>query len=334
MGVRYGIVTAHPDRDPARVGVLDDRHARIGEVVDRAPRRVGVDVVVVRHLLAVQLARLGEARRPVRVGVEGRGLVRVLAVAEHRGPPQCLAGELGPHVLPRREFLGGPFGDGHVVLGDVGEGPRREPAALVEREAAVAQRGHHERVRQRVRHDGDARVVLGRGAHHGRAADIDLLDAGVDVRTRGDRFPERVQVAHQQVERFDTQLAELFHVCRQAQVREQAGVHLRVQRLHPSVEALREPGEVLHPRDRDPEGGDPRGRRTGRHDLHARLGQRAGQLVQAALVVDADKRAPNGTTVVHGIVTFLPVTVQPSRTIRPTYSTSWRRSASSWSTHA
>ena len=57
------------DRDAARVGVLDDRHRRLGEVVRRPPGRVGVDVVVVGHLLAVQLLGLGRARRG---GVDGR----------------------------------------------------------------------------------------------------------------------------------------------------------------------------------------------------------------------------------------------------------------------
>src|SRR6478672_1227116 len=45
--------------------------------------RVGVDVVVVGHLLAVQLLGRREAAAPV--PVERGRLVRVLAVAEHRG---------------------------------------------------------------------------------------------------------------------------------------------------------------------------------------------------------------------------------------------------------
>ena len=60
--VRLGHVGA--DRDPARVGVLDDRHGGLGEVVGRPPGGVGVDVVVVGHLLAVQLLGVGQPARP------------------------------------------------------------------------------------------------------------------------------------------------------------------------------------------------------------------------------------------------------------------------------
>src|SRR5690606_29291518 len=53
----------------------------------------------------------------------------------------------------------------------------------------------------------------------------------------------------------------------------------------------------------------------------------------AGLVVHADQGAPHRTHtgtvagLAHPILTFLPETVQPSRTIRPTYSTSCARSA-------
>src|SRR5215212_9749358 len=55
--MRLGDVTT--DGDSTRVGVLDDRHRRGGEVIGRAPGRVRIDIVVVRHLLAVQLIRGG-----------------------------------------------------------------------------------------------------------------------------------------------------------------------------------------------------------------------------------------------------------------------------------
>ncbi len=64
LAVRLGDVRA--DRDAARVGVLDDRDARLVEVVGGAARRLGVDVVVVAHLLAGQLLGL---RQPAPPGV-------------------------------------------------------------------------------------------------------------------------------------------------------------------------------------------------------------------------------------------------------------------------
>ena len=79
LAMRLGDVVG--DGDPARVRVLDDRDGRLGEVVGAAQGGIRIDVVVVRHLLAAELGRLGDAAAR-RVGVERRGLVRVLAVAE------------------------------------------------------------------------------------------------------------------------------------------------------------------------------------------------------------------------------------------------------------
>ena len=62
LAVRLGDVGA--DGDAARVGVLDDRDGRLVEVVRRPAGGVGVDVVVVGHLLAVQLLGLRPARGP------------------------------------------------------------------------------------------------------------------------------------------------------------------------------------------------------------------------------------------------------------------------------
>ena len=75
-----------PDRDPARVGVFDDRDRGRVEVVRRPPGGVRVDVVVVRHLLAVNLPRAGQAIGLLLVAVQRRPLVRVLPVAQHRRP--------------------------------------------------------------------------------------------------------------------------------------------------------------------------------------------------------------------------------------------------------
>ncbi len=80
---------------------------------------------------------------------------------------------------------------------------------------------------------------------------------------------ERVQVDDHQLERGDAELGELALVVRQPQVREDPGVHRGVQRLHPAVQALGEPGQVLHLHHGDAQRGDPAGRRAGRDDLDA-----------------------------------------------------------------
>ena len=56
---------------------------------------------------------------------------------------------------------------------------------------------------RRVGDDGDVGVVLGGGADHRRAADIDVLDTSGAVGAGGQRGGEWVQVANQQVDAGD-----------------------------------------------------------------------------------------------------------------------------------
>src|SRR5690606_14098110 len=109
-------------------------------------------------------------------------------------------------------------------------------------------------------------------------------------------------------------------------VGEQTGVHRRVQGLHPTIQTLGKPGQLLHSGHRHPARLDHGGGGTGRHQLHPRLLERGRQLRQPGLVVHAHQGAPDRPPT-HRMVTFLPLMVQPSRTRRPTYVTSWRRSA-------
>jgi hypothetical protein len=84
-----GLGDVRPDRDAAGVGVLDDGDGRLVEVVGGAAGGVGVDVVVVGHLLAVQLRRL---RQPGAVGGPRR------APPAGAGSPRSAA----PRALPGR----------------------------------------------------------------------------------------------------------------------------------------------------------------------------------------------------------------------------------------
>ena len=72
-------------RHAARVGVFDDRAGRAVrrvEFADQLESGIGVVDVVVGQLLALMLARGGDAGPGRAIGVEGRLLVRVLAVAQ------------------------------------------------------------------------------------------------------------------------------------------------------------------------------------------------------------------------------------------------------------
>ncbi len=140
-------------------------------------------------------------------------------------------------------------------------------------------------------------------------ADVDLLDALVGGGAGGDGLAERVEVDDDQVERLDAQLGQLPPVVLQAQVREDARVHPRVQRLDAAVQALGEAGELLDLGDGDAGGGDAGGGGAGGDEGHARLVQAARELLQPGLVVDADERPANRPLVAlggHWITTFRP----------------------------
>jgi len=285
--------------------VLDDRDRRLGEVLGRPSGRVGVDVVVVGHLLAVQLLRRGQTgAAQSRVSpVERGGLVRVLAVAQDRGlvprrpRPRREAGAVrgvGQHVAH-------PARDGDVVGRGVLERLGRQPLPLGQREAAHRDRGQHVGVARGAGDDGDRRVVLGRGPHHRRAADVDLLDALVGAGAGGHRLAEGIEVRDHQVERLDTELLELPDVGVEAAVGQDAGVHLGVQRLDPAIEALGEACQLLDLGHRDAEPLDQCRRPAGRHERDARLVQAADELLEPGLVVDGHQRAPDGDPVGCGV---------------------------------
>src|SRR5205814_4305053 len=76
-----GLMEIGAERYAARVGVLDDRDRRFGEFSYQLEGGVGVRVVVVGQLLALQLPRGRDPGPLVAGAVERRLLVRVLAVA-------------------------------------------------------------------------------------------------------------------------------------------------------------------------------------------------------------------------------------------------------------
>ena len=153
-------------------------------------------------------------------GVESRALVGVLAVAQHGLALPCL-------TQPRREALAVGVGrhdvahpgrDRDVVGRGVREGFGREALALRQCEATLAQSRDHVCVALGRDDDGDVGMVFGRCAHHGRTADVDLLDALVWRRPRRDGAGEWIEVDDDELERRDAQLVELVAMVGQPQI--------------------------------------------------------------------------------------------------------------------
>ena len=215
LAVRLGDIGA--DGDAARVGVLDDRDARRGEVVRRPQGGIGVDVVVVGHLLAVQLLGL---REPAQDGTGWRTTRRADAGSRRSAAPRPAVvdrAEEGREPRDCRCRIGGvdvrePGRDSHVVRRRVRVRRAGQRAPLFKGEPTGGDRVGDARIVRRIDDDSDGRVVLRRGAHHRRAADVDLLDHVVLARAGLDRRAERVEVDDEQVERLDAELAELRDV--------------------------------------------------------------------------------------------------------------------------
>ena len=92
----------------------------------------------------------------------------------------------------------------------------------------------------RLDHDGDVGVVLGGGADHRRAADIDILDAVVESRAARHGLLERIEIDHQEIDRPDVVRAHRFGMRGIVADGEQAAMHRRMQRLDAAVHHFRE----------------------------------------------------------------------------------------------
>ena len=241
----------------------------------------------------------GDARRPGRPGVQGGALVRVLPVAQHLPPGPERGDDVRPAGLGggvvRRVDRGEPGGDGGVVAGRVRVGAGREAAAPRQREPAAGDRLGHLRVHRRIGDDGDAGVVLGRGAHHGRAADIDLLHALLRRGTAGGGLLERVQVGHEQLERGDARVRASCSRCAGCRTSASspactAGCRVLTRPSRHSGKPVRSSTLVTG----TPAARDRRRGAAGADDLHPGSGQCLRQPGQPGLVVDADQRPPDG----------------------------------------
>ena len=186
-----------------------------------------------------QVRALADAR------VEGRALVRVLAVAQvhHllvRIPPRRREALVGAHRKPRR--------DGRVVASRARERLCGELGARGAAEAALAaaQLREHGLVIARVDDDRREGAVLGRRPDHCRAADVDVLDDQrlIGVLSRGCAL-EGVEVHAHQIDLLDPLLGGRIEVRVLVASGQETRVEARVKRLDAPVHDLGKAREVL-----------------------------------------------------------------------------------------
>ena len=223
--------------------------------------------------------------------VEGGVLVRVLAVAQR-------AGELAAEGAPGRRAS-------RRSRARTSWRSRRHRRRCARTPSAPARGGSARRVapplsrhlgeQARVVGDvddhGDVGVVLGRGADHRRAADVDVLDHLVERRRATQRVLERIEIDDQQIDRRDAVGDHRRLVGGLAADRQQAAVDARMQRLQPAVHHLGKSGQLGDVDDLEAGLRQRRGGAAGRDDLDAARFERLAQFDEAGLVGNRDQGA-------------------------------------------
>ena len=89
-------------------------------------------------------------------------------------------------------------------------------------------------------------MVFRRRADHRRAADVDVFDAGVEIRTLGNGFLKRVKVHNQQVDWANVVLFHRLDMRGKIATGQKATMHNGVQRLDPTIHHLRKARHIGH----------------------------------------------------------------------------------------
>ena len=278
--------------------MLDDHTGRLGEFGHQFVGGVGIGDVVVAQLLALQLAGVGDAGATVGRAIEGARLVRVLAVA------QGLGEAAGDGFADRGRILdpvGEPGGDCGVIGGGAGKGAGGQLLAQGQRGRAVGlERVNHLIHGVPIDADGDVAVVLGRRADHGRAADVDVLDTGLEARARFNSGFEGVEIDPGDIDRAD---AVLFHRCGMGggiADPQQAAVHHGVERLDPAVHHFRKAGQVGDIAHRQPGLVDRSAGAAGGDQLDPQVVKGAGDVLQPRLVRQGDQGTDRANSIRGG----------------------------------
>ena len=141
-----------------------------------------------------------------------------------------------------------------------------------------------------IGNDGDVFPVFRGGAHHGRAADVDVFNRVFQRAVwLGDGGGEGVEVHAHQVDVADVVLFHSGNVIKQIAPAENAAVDFWMQRFHAAVEHFGEACIVGHFDDGNARIGQELGRAAGGEDGHAELVERAGKFDGAGFVGKTDQ---------------------------------------------
>ena len=144
--------------------------------------------------------------------------------------------------------------DGGIVGGRVLERFQRQSPAQGEAGGAIVllQVRQHVIVLVRRAYHGHVRKILGRGAQHGHAADVDVCQRFVQGEVAVSRHGlEGVQVDDDQIDERQAVRGGVRHLFGPVALGEDAAVQAGMQGLDPAVEHLRQAGHVFHGHDRN-----------------------------------------------------------------------------------
>ena len=128
------------------------------------------------------------------------------------------------------------------------EGFQGQLAAQVRIDPAAGQGGQEGGVLVWAREHRHIGVVLGGGAHHGRAADVDVFDCrGPANAGIGHGFAEGIEVHHHHVDRIDRLGGQIGLVGGVVALGQDAAMDPRVQGFDPAAEDFRGTGVLGHP---------------------------------------------------------------------------------------
>ena len=272
----------------------------IGKFGHQFKRGISIVQIVVAKFLALNLDRIGDTGAGGIGYIEGRRLVRIFAVTQ-RLP--FLSGESDfiriifaqlrrkPRSHRRIVACGMCIGCGGQLFAEGGCG-----GALM-----FLQFAQHRIILRAVGNDGDEIVVFGGGADHGRAADIDILDAGFEIGAFGDRFTKWIQIDHHQIDRrnivFFGRLLMIFQIT----ALQQPAMNFWMQRFHPPIHHFRKAGVIADLDHLDAGLGQFLGRAAGRENFHAITGQLFGEIDETVFIGNGNQRARYFLLVLHFI---------------------------------
>ena len=147
----------------------------------------------------------------------------------------------------------------------------------------------HQGVVGRFDDDGNIGVVLGRGADHGRPADVDILDAIVEARAARDGLLERIEIDDQKIDGADVMGAHRFGMRGIAADGEKPAMHGRMQRLDAAVHHFRKAGQFGHVARGKAGLAQRLARAAGRDQLDSVAGKSAGEFDDPGFVGDGEK---------------------------------------------